>query len=135
MSTRQKSFGYFRNEGTEFVITTPHTPRSLINYFWNKSFISGISHHGTGEGVYKDRALQYIDKRGRNLMIRDGQKYFYIFDCDDSSFWSPGWQPVQAPLDSFECVHGLGYSILSSKRKGIEISMRVFVPEKEPCEI
>lgn len=129
------SFGYFRDDGREFVVTEVNTPRALVNYFWNPVFISGVSQHGGGEGVYKERAIQYIDKRGRNLMVRDGHRYFYLRDQEDGRIWSPGWHPVQHGLDEFSCAHGLGYSVLESELAGIAAQLRVFVPGQDPCEI
>jgi cellobiose phosphorylase len=131
----KSSFGYFANDGKEFVVTQANTPRALVNYFWNPVFISGVSQHGGGEGVYKERAIQYIDPRDRNLMVRDCHRYFYMRDEGNDEVWSPGWHPVQRELDRFECRHGLGYSIISSALNGIETTMRVFVPAKDPCEI
>jgi cellobiose phosphorylase len=129
------SFGYFQNEGREFVVTELNTPRQLVNYFWNMRFISGVSHHGGGDGLYKNRTMQYIDKRGRSLMIRDGHRYFYIRDEKTGKFWSPGWHPVHHPVDSYQCTHGFGYSIIDSQANGIQSRLRVFVPENDPCEI
>jgi cellobiose phosphorylase len=132
---QENSFGYFQSNGTEFVVTEQETPRALVNYSWNKKFISGVSQHGGGDGVYKERAMQYIDQRGRNLMVKNGHRYFYIHDCEDAKVWSPGWHPVQEELDAFKCIHGLGYSKFESSKSGIETKMRMFVPEKEACEI
>jgi len=131
----ESSFGYFQNDGSEFVVTDYNTPRALINYAWNKRIISGVSQHGGGDGVYKERCLQYIDERGRNLMVKDGHRYFYIHDCENGNVWSPGWHPVQAKFDDYKCIHGLGYSKIESAYQGIESSMRIFVPENEACEI
>ena len=132
---RENSFGYFQNNGAEFVVTERETPRALVNYSWNKRFISGVSQHGGGDGVYKERAMQYIDQRGRNLMVKNGHRYFYMYDCENGNVWSPGWHPVQEELDAFKCIHGLGYSKFESSKSGIETNMRMFVPEKEACEI
>ena len=135
MDRLDTSFGYFQNDGKEFVVTERETPRALVNYFWNPQFISGVSQHMGGEGLYKERAMQFIHPKGRNLMIRDGHRYFYVRDKADGTFWSPGWHPVHLVPDSFECTHGFGYSILESVTKGIHHHMRVFVPEHDPCEI
>lgn len=132
---RENSFGYFQSNGSEFVVIEQETPRALVNYSWNKRFISGVSQHGGGDGVYKERAMQYIDPRGRNLMVKNGHRYFYIHDCENGKVWSPGWHPVQEELDAFKCIHGLGYSKFESSKSGIETNMRLFVPEKEACEI
>ncbi len=129
------SFGYFQNNGTEFVITDYNTPRGLANYSWNTHFVSGWNQHGGGEGVYKERPMQYIDPRGRNIMVRDTSRYFFLRDQVSGVVWSPGWSPVKRDLDNFQCVHGLGYSIIRSSLDGIESQLRVFVPAQEPCEI
>ena len=129
------SFGHFRSDGTEFVVTEADTPRALTNYFWNSRLISGVSQHGGGDGTYKQRAMQYVDPRGRSLMVRDGHRYFYLRDQADGSVWSPGWHPVQAKLDDFQCTHGLGYSIIESRCRGVRARLRVFVGPDEPCEI
>ena len=131
----KSSFGYFADDGREFVVTQADTPRALVNYFWNPVFVSGVSQHGGGDGVYKERAIQYIDPRGRNLMVRDCHRYFYLRDERDGEVWSPGWHPVQRELDHFECRHGLGYSVISSALNGIKTQLRVFVPSQDPCEI
>jgi cellobiose phosphorylase len=68
-------------------------------------------------------------------MIREGHRYFYLRDHDSGTLWSPGWHPVQAPLDEYQCIHGLGYSIVHAKKEGIEAKLRWFVPEEDPCEI
>ncbi len=131
----KNSFGYFQNNGSEFVVTEKNTPRALVNYAWNDRIISGLSQHGGGDGVYKERCLQYIDQLGRNLMVRDGHRYFYIHDCDDGKIWSPGWHPVQEKVDDFACTQGLGYSSIKSAKRNIETTMRMFVDDKHTCEI
>ncbi len=134
MTATTSSIGRFENDGTEFVVTEPDTPRGLMNYAWNRRFIAGVNQHGGGDGAYKERAIQAIDRRGRNLLVRDGHRYFYIRDAESGDLWSPGWHPVQAELDAFSCTHGLGYSIIESRRRDIAVNMRWFVPREGKCE-
>ncbi len=134
-NTPDSSFGHFRDDGTEFVVTELNTPRALMNYSWNESFIAALSQHGGGDGAYKERAIQAIDQRGRNLLIRDGHRYFYLRDTESGDVWSPGWHPVHAPVEEFSCVHGLGYSVLQSRRSDVAVEMRWFVPGEATCEI
>ncbi len=42
---------------------------------------------------------------------------------------------MRKPLDSYECRHGLGYTIISSERTGIRASTRYFVPLGETLEV
>ena len=55
-----------------------------------------------------------------------GGKYFYL--NVDGDIWSPGWKPVKAKLDSYECRHGLGYTIIKGGRNGIEAEVLYMVP-------
>lgn len=129
------SFGYFNSDGSEFVIKETNTPRGLMNYAWNDSFISAINQHGGGRGAYKGRAMQFIHPKGRSLIVRDGHRAFIFRDRQNGQLWSPGWSPVRTPLDHFECRHGLGYSVIESKAFGISVEARWFVPQCSPCEI
>ena len=129
------SHGYFQADGAEFVVTEPNTPRGWMNYAWNRNFIAGISQHGGGDGAYKERAIQAIDLRGRNLLVRDGHRYFYLRDADSGDLWSPGWHPVQTPLDRFACTHGLGYSFIDATCRHVDARLRWFVPAEARCEI
>jgi len=44
-----------------------------------------------------------------------GGKYFYINDGE--SIWSPGWKPCKTELDSYECRHGMNYTIIKVKKR------------------
>jgi cellobiose phosphorylase len=43
--------------------------------------------------------------------------------------------PTRTPLDSYECRHGMGYTVITSQKNGIESSIRYFVPLGETLEI
>lgn len=62
-----------------------------------------------------------------------GGRYFYI--NDGGCVWSPGWQPVQTELDSYECRHGLGYTQISGSKNQVKVDTLFFVPLDYPCEI
>ncbi|MDF2842761.1 MAG: hypothetical protein K0R00_1187 [Herbinix sp.] len=129
------SFGSFINNGEEYLITDLNTPRPLLNYAWNNKFLSGINHFGGGVGAYGGRAASYIDPngKGRCSILRDGGRYFYIKEND--TLWNPGWYPVKTPLDSYQCTHGPGYSIIEGKLNGLSVKTTVFVNEDQPAEI
>lgn len=129
------NYGYFSNDGKEYVITEAETPLPFVNYFWNDRFISGVSQHMAGIGCFTERPLQYMHHKCRCLMVRDENRHFYLRDEETGEIWSPGWYPVLQKLDSYICRHGLGYSILESSFRGIITNMRVFVPMEEPVEI
>lgn len=131
------SFGSFSKDGSEFIITKTHTPRPLLNYIWNAKILSGINHFGGGDGAYGERAASYIDQegRGRAVLIKNGNRYFYIRDEETGEYWNPGWYPVKKTLEDYRCIHGLGYSRIESSYRDVFVNARVFVNEEDPAEI
>ncbi|WP_438447834.1 GH36-type glycosyl hydrolase domain-containing protein [Gorillibacterium sp. sgz5001074] len=131
------TFGHFSQEGSEFVFTTPRTPRPMLNYLWNPYLLSGVNQTGGGTGAYGDRAAAYIDQegKGRAVIIKNGNRYFYIRDEETGEFWNPGWYPANRELDHYSCVHGLGHSTISGAYGEITAEARVFINQEDPAEI
>ena len=127
-------FGYFDDINQEYVITTPKTPLPWINYLGCNEFFSLISNTCGGYTFYKDAKLLRLTRYRYNDIPYDGNgKYFYI--KDGNSVWNPGWQPVKADLDTYECRHGIGYSKFKGAKNGIEANLLTFVPMNDNCEI
>ncbi|ADL41748.1 glycosyltransferase 36 [Caldicellulosiruptor obsidiansis OB47] len=127
-------FGYFDDAKREYIITTPLTPYPWINYLGMKDFLSLISNHAGGYCFYKDARLRRITRfRYNNVPLDMGGRYFYVKDGDD--FWSPSWMPTRKDLEFYQCRHGLGYTIITGRRNGIEVEQSFFVPVDENCEI
>ncbi len=127
-------FGYFDDVRKEYVITTPKTPLPWINYLGSEDFFGLISNTAGGYTFYKDAKLLRITRyRYNNTPLDNGGRYYYIKDGD--TIWNPGWQPTQTPLDSYECRHGLGYSIFTGSKNGLKAQMEAFVPVHDACEI
>ncbi|UCH15898.1 MAG: glycosyl transferase, partial [Bacteroidales bacterium] len=122
-------FGYFNDKEREYIITDPKTPWPWINYLGNEDFFSLVSNTAGGYSFYKDARLRRITRyRYNNVPMDAGGKYFYI--NENSDVWSPGWKPVKAKLDSYECRHGLGYTVIKSERNELEAEVLYIVPLK-----
>ena len=120
-------YGYFDDVNREYVITTPKTPLPWINYLGSQDFFRLISNTSGGYCFYKDAKLMRLTRyRYNNSPIDCNGHYYYIKDGD--TIWNPGWQPVRTELDSYECRHGLGYTVFESSKNGIRASQEVFVP-------
>ncbi len=130
-----KKYGYF--SGNEFKITDYNTPRPQLNYVWNDRILSGINHFGGGVGAYGNRAASYIDPEGKSraILIRDGNRYFYIRDEETNEFWNPGWYPVKADIENYCCTHGVGYTKIGSEKNKIKAEIMGFVGEDKPAEL
>lgn len=127
-------FGHFDDKAKEYVITRPDTPYPWINYLGSENFFSLISNTSGGYCFYKDaRLLRLTRYRYNNVPTDVGGRYFYI--NDEGTVWTPGWEPVKTKLDSYECRHGLGYTVISSSLNGLNAEQTSFVPVGANCEV
>lgn len=134
MEVLKMKYGHFDDLQKEYVITTPKTPLPWINYLGSGDFFSLISNTAGGYSFYKDAKLMRLTRyRYNNCGLDQGGRYYYIKDGD--TIWNPGWQPVQTPLDSYSCRHGLGYTVITGKKNGIEATLEAFVPVRDTCEL
>jgi cellobiose phosphorylase len=127
-------YGYFDDKNREYVINNPRTPWPWINYLGNEDFFSLISNSAGGYSFYKDAKFRRITRyRYNNVPMDSGGKYFYINDGE--SIWSPGWKPCKTELDSYECRHGMNYTVIKGEKNGITASVLYFVPLKTWAEV
>jgi cellobiose phosphorylase len=129
-------YGTFDDVRREYVITRPDTPLPWINYLGSEEFFGIISNTAGGYSFYKDARLRRLTRyRYNNVPLDTGGRYLYLRDDATGEHWSATWQPVRAPLDEYECRHGLGYTIIRSQRSAIEARVRYFVPLGQTLEV
>ncbi len=127
-------YGFFDDDAREFVINDPATPFPWINYLGNEDFFGLVSNTGGGYCFYKDAKFRRITRYRYNGVPADqGGRYFYV--NDGASVWSPGWKPCKTPLDFYECRHGMGYTRITGRKDGIEVSVLMFVPLGVAAEV
>ncbi len=127
-------YGHFSQDGLEYVITNPNTPRPWINYLTNEKYCSIISQCAGGYSFYKDcrsnRLTRWgpenwnFDRPGKYLYVRDGKKA-----------WSMTYQPLRTKPQSYKCRHGLGYTTIEAVNNGVASEVTYFVPEHDDCEV
>ncbi len=130
-------YGHFDDRKCEYVIERPDTPKPWINYLGDGEYCAIISNNAGGYSFWKspgqDRVLRYrfnsvpYDRPGRYIYLRD----------ETGDYWSNSWAPVHKPLDKQKvvCRHGLGYTKIESRYKGIASSCLYFVPLEGAREI
>ncbi len=129
-------FGRFDDENREYVISVPNTPLPWINYLGVESMYGICSNTAGGYTFYKDARLRRITRyRYNNAPFDVGGRYLYLRDNSSGNFWSPSWQPVKTPLDSYECRHGLSYTKIASTYQEIAAETTYFIPLGETVEI
>jgi cellobiose phosphorylase len=135
-------FGYFDDVHREYMIDRPDTPLPWINYLGCENYFGIISNTAGGYSFYKDPRLRRLTRYRYNQVPYDvGGRYLYIRDDaadpgrGEPLFWSPTWQPVRKPLDSYECRHGMGYTTIKSELARIQSQIRYFIPLGQNLEI
>jgi cellobiose phosphorylase len=129
-------YGHFDDASREYIITRPDTPLPWINYLGCEEYFGLISNTAGGYSFYKDARLRRLTRyRYNNSPLDMGGRYLYLRDNNKGKYWSPSWMPTRTKLDEYECRHGQGYTIITSKFNGIKSSTRYFVPLGESLEI
>ena len=127
-------YGHFDDAAREYVITEPKTPWPWINYLGNTEFFSLISNFAGGYSFYRDAKFRRLTRYRYNGVPMDaGGRYFYIKDGD--TVWNPSWKPCRTPLDSYECRHGLNYTIIEGSKNGLRARTLFFVPLGTNAEV
>jgi cellobiose phosphorylase len=127
-------YGRFDDSAREYLITRPDTPWPWINYLGSDSFFSLISNTGGGYSFHGDARLRRITRcRYNDVPLDANGRLFYIRNGQD--VWSLGGRPARAPLDRYECRHGMGYTRITGSRNGVEAEGLFFVPVDADCEV
>ena len=127
-------FGYFDDNAKEYVITSPKTPLPWINYLGCEDFFSLVSNTCGGYSFYKDAKLLRLTRYRYNNVPGDSNGHYYYIK-EGNTIWNPGWMPSKTELDSYECRHGMGYSVFTGVKNGLMAQLTDFVPMGSTCEI
>jgi cellobiose phosphorylase len=127
-------YGSFSHDGTEYVVTTPLTPRPWINVISNGDYGFTVSQAGGGYSWRTHAQLNRLTRWEQDLVKDEWGKFIYIRDEKDN-LWSAGWKPVCVKPESYRCRHGIGYTVIESRNFGIETDLCMFVPNDAPLEI
>jgi cellobiose phosphorylase len=129
-------YGYFSEDGKEFIITNPKTPTPWINYIYNDEYFATISNNGGGISYIKNPLHGRITRYRINDVPPDRPgKYIYIKDNDTNEIWSMTWQPVGKNPEAYKAIHGFGYTRVESNLNNIDGSVLYFVPKDDNREI
>ncbi|MDX1701772.1 MAG: glycosyl transferase family 36, partial [Melioribacteraceae bacterium] len=135
MAKFKTDYGYFSNDGSEYVITNPKTPKPWVNVISNGSFGLVISQAGGGFSWNQHSEFNRITRWHQDLIQDNWGKYFYIHNNKTNEIWCPTWLPVKTELNSYKCIHGIGYTKFVSSYKDILIEVTIFVPFDDNVEI
>ncbi|GAB4363067.1 MAG: glycosyl transferase [Calditrichia bacterium] len=131
----ETNYGYFTENGEEYIITNPFTPRPWVNVISNGDYGLVVSQMNGGFSWITHSNLNRLTRWNQDLIRDDWGKYIYVRDESTGEFWSPTVQPVGNSVENYSCRHGMGYTIFYSEYKKIGIENRIFVPFGDNLEI
>jgi cellobiose phosphorylase len=128
-------YGRFNADGSEYVITDPHTPRPWVNIIANPRFGLAVSQNGGGFTFVDNSQLAMITRWQQDLVLDSSGKFLYVRDADDDGLWSLSPAPLWPAYARFACRHGLGYTVFETRHAGIEACWTVFCHPRETAEL
>lgn len=129
-------YGYFSEDGKEYIIKKPQTPRPWINIISNsKNYGLAISQAGSGYSWYIHARENRITRWNQDLVRDNWGKFIYIRDNKKGQFWSSTYQPVKKTSKHYRCRHGLGYTTFENIYNDILSTLTIFVPPDDSLEI
>jgi cellobiose phosphorylase len=134
LKSYRTKYGQFSADGTEYIIRTPRTPRPWVNVISNGDYGLVVSQTGGGYSWRTHAQLNRLTRWEQDLIRDDWGKYIYIRD-ERGTIWSAGWKPVCVEPSSYECRHGVGYTVITNTCNGIRSELLVFVPNEDPLEV
>lgn len=131
------SYGHFSDDGREYIITRPDTPRPWANYLTNGRYCAICSQTGGGHSFYETSGYNRLTKTYTSLAVLEDRpgRYIYIRDSETGEFWSATWQPVRGDTSHFEARHGLGYTQTCYCSHDIEARVTYYVPPRDDVEV
>ncbi|HUN05323.1 MAG TPA: hypothetical protein PLQ56_01920 [Aggregatilineales bacterium] len=130
----ESRYGYFTENGREYVINTPFTPRPWGNIISNGDYSLMISQTGSGYSWRGNAGQNRITRSFQDLVKDNWGKYLYIRDLQRGIYWSASYKPVMREYQRYEVAHGVGYSRFTHQVADIESVLTVFVAPDAPLE-
>ncbi len=128
-------YGHFSDDGREYVITRPDTPRPWVNVISNGDYGLVVSQAGGGFSWRTHSNLNRLTRWSQDLLRDEQGKYLYLRDEDTGDYWSATYQPTTHAADSFACRHGIGYTVFEQEFRDIMSKLTMFVATDAPCEL
>lgn len=128
-------YGYFSDQGNEYVITDPRTPKPWVNVVSNGDYSFMVSQTGGGCSWRGNAGQNRLTRLNQDLVKDPFGKYFYLRDRRSGKYWSLTWMPTKTPYEKYAVHHGIGYSLFEYQVDGVYSALKMFVVPHQPLEI
>jgi len=135
------TYGHFTEDGSEFLITRPDTPRPWLNHLSNEVYGLCLSQLGYGYSYYRaEIALRVTAMTVDTYVPVDPPtgRFIYLHDRETGKAWpaTPLANSEFGKYRGYLCREGLGEWQLEASRNGIRTTVHFFVPQTDdPVEV
>ncbi len=131
----ENAYGHFSDDGREYIITTPLTPRPWGNVISNGDLGMMVSQTGSGYCWRGNAGQNRITRSFQDIIKDNWGQYFYIRDLERKVTWSATYKPVMHAYDVFSVTHGTGYSRFNQQIEEIDSELTVFIAAHDPVQV
>lgn len=129
------AYGRFTEDGREYVITDPRTPRPWVNVISNARAGLVVSQTGSGFTWVDNSQLAVVTRWEQDLTRDASGRFLYLRDVDTGEVWSLSPAPCLPAYDRFECRHGLGYTTFRTALRGVAADWTLFADPEATAEL
>jgi len=129
------AYGRFTEDGREYVITDPRTPRPWVNVISNARAGLVVSQTGSGFTWVDNSQLAVVTRWEQDLTRDSSGRFLYVRDVETGEVWSLSPAPCLPAYDRFECRHGLGYTTFRTALRGVGADWTLFADPEATAEL
>ncbi len=127
-------YGRFSDDGTEYHIVRPDTPRPWVNVVANERFGFVVSQAGGGFTWIDNSQLAVLTRWHQDLTVDRWGKFLLLRDAGSGRIWSLAPAPCWPAYDRYLCRHGLGTTAFETVLDGIEACWTLVCDAELPVE-
>lgn len=127
-------YGYFSDDGKEYIIVDPFTPRPWVNVISNGDYSFIVSQMGGGFSFRNNAEQNRLTRLYQDIIKDNWGKYFYIRDKKTGNYFSSTLKPVMSGYDKYQVTVGIGYSKFLRIQDNLEVEQTMFVAPDKPME-
>lgn len=130
----ENKYGYFSDDGKEFIITNPFTPRPWVNVISNGDYSIIVSQTGGGFSFRNNAEQNRLTRLYMDIIKDNWGKYFYIRDKKTNQYFSTSLKPMMKGYSKYEVHVGIGYTKFIREQDGLLVETTMFVSPDKPME-
>jgi cellobiose phosphorylase len=128
-------YGYFSDDGQEYIITNPKTPAPWVNILSNGKYTSIMSQSGTGMSWADHAAKDRITRWHMDFTTEDRGKFIYIKNINSGKLYSASFKPVCHDYKNYICRFGIGYIVIEQEFDDFKTSWTMVVHPSKRIEM